>query len=90
MCMQHIVQLAACYWKYTGQNCSGGKVLYWIITDTCIVLGSKYQQLFGMHALRGCDATSYPHDKGKISTPNTLCALDIQGLMDVLGEVATT
>ena len=44
----------------------------------------------GMHALSGCDTSSYPYGKGKISALNTLLAQDFPGLADVLGEVGTT
>ena len=42
-----------------------------------------------MHALSGCDTTSYPYGKGKVSALNTLLAGDFPGLADVLGEVGT-
>ena len=45
--------------------------------------------MLGMHALSGCDTTSYPHGKGKISALNTLLAQEFSGLADVLGEVDT-
>ena len=47
-------------------------------------------QLRGMHSLSGCDTTSYPYGKGKISALNTLLAGDFPGLSDVLGEVGAT
>ena len=40
-----------------------------------------------MHSLSGCDTTSYPYAKGKISALKTLLAGDFQGLAKVLGEV---
>ena len=43
-----------------------------------------------MHALSGCDTTSYPYGKGKISALNTLLVGDFPGLAHVLGEVGTT
>ncbi len=41
------------------------------INATCTDLGSKCLQLLGMHALSGCDTTSYPYVKGKISALNS-------------------
>ena len=60
------------------------------IKATCADLGPKCLQLLGMHALSGCDTTSYPFGKGKISALNTLLAGDFLGLADVLGEVGST
>jgi hypothetical protein len=60
------------------------------INATCADLGPNCLQLLGMHALSGCDTTSYPFGKGKISALNTLLAGDFPGLADVLGEVSTT
>ena len=59
------------------------------INATSAHLGSKCLQLLGMHALSGCDETSYPYGKGKISALNTLLSGDFPGLADVLGEVDT-
>jgi len=60
------------------------------IKATCAVLGPKCLQLLGMHALSGCDITSYSFGKGKISVLNTLFAGDFLGLADVVGEVVST
>ncbi len=60
------------------------------INATCANLGPKCLQLLGMHALSGCDTTSYPYGKRKITALNTLLAHDFPGLADVLGEVGTT
>lgn len=60
------------------------------INATCADLGPKCLQLLGMHVLSGCDTTSYPYGKGKITALNTLLAGDFPGLADVLGEVGTT
>lgn len=57
------------------------------INATCNHLVNKSLQLLGMHALSGCDTTSYPHDKGKITALNTMLAGDFRGLDDVLGKV---
>ncbi|KAK3874903.1 hypothetical protein Pcinc_020220 [Petrolisthes cinctipes] len=60
------------------------------INATCDDLGPKYLQLFGMHALSGCDTTSYPYGKGRIGALKTLLAGNFPGLADVLGEVGAT
>lgn len=60
------------------------------VNATCAELGAKCLQLLGMHALSGCDATSYPYGKGKISALNTLISGDFPGLAHVFGEVGTT
>ena len=57
------------------------------INATCTNLGPKCLQLLGMHAISGCDTTSYPYGKGKLSALHTLMAGDFPGLADVLGEV---
>ena len=56
------------------------------INQTCTKLGSKCLQLRGMHALTGCDTTSFPFNKGKVSALSVLEAGDIPGLFNVLGE----
>jgi hypothetical protein len=60
------------------------------INSTCINLGPKCLQLLGMHALTGCDTTSYPYGKGKTTALKTLLAGDFPGLANVLGEVGAT
>ena len=60
------------------------------INATCAELGPKCLQLLGMHALSGCDTTSYPFGKGKISAIKTLLAGDLPGLADVMGEEDST
>ena len=60
------------------------------INATCQELGPKCLQLLGMHAITGCDTTSYPYGKGKTSALKTLLAGDFQGLDNVLGEVDAT
>ena len=60
------------------------------INATCADLGPRCLQLLGVHALSGCDTTSYPYGKGKISALNTLLAGDFPGLATVLGEVGAT
>ena len=56
----------------------------------CTNLGLKCLQLLGIHALSGCDTTSYPYGKGKIRALNTLLSGDFSGLADVVGEVCMT
>ena len=60
------------------------------INATCADLGPKCLQLLGIHALSGCDTTSYPYGKRKISALNIWLAHDYSGMADVLGEVGTT
>ena len=43
-----------------------------------------------MHALTGCDTTSYLFGKGKVSDLNTLLSGEFPGLANVLGEVGIT
>lgn len=57
------------------------------INATCANLGPKCLELLGMHALSGCDTTSYPYGKGKVTALSTLLAGQFPGLVDVLGEV---
>ena len=59
------------------------------INVTSAHLRPKCLQFLGMHALSGCDTTSYPYGEGKISALNTLLSGDFPGLADVLGEVGT-
>ena len=55
------------------------------INQTCIKLGSKCLQLLGMHALTGCDTTSFPFNKGKVSALSVIEAGYFPGLFHVLG-----
>ena len=55
------------------------------INYTCADLGPKSLQLLGMHALTGCDTTSYPYAKGKVIALKTMLAGDFSDLDDVLG-----
>ena len=43
----------------------------------------------GMHALSGCDTTSYPCGKGKVTALNTMITGDYPGLATV-GDIGTT
>ena len=56
------------------------------INQTCAKLGSKCLQLLGMHALTGCDTTSFPYNKGKVSALSVLEARYLPDLFHVLGE----
>ena len=56
------------------------------INQTCTKLGSKCLQLLGMHALTGCDTTSFPFNKDNVSALGVLEAGDFPGLFHVLGE----
>ena len=56
------------------------------INQPCTKLGSKCLQLLGMHALTGCDTTSFPFNKGKVSALSVLEAGDFPGLFNVFGE----
>ena len=56
------------------------------INQTCTKLSSKCLQLLGMHALTGCDTTSFPFNKGKVSALSVLEAGYFTGLFHVLGE----
>ena len=60
------------------------------INATCADLGPQCLQLLGMHAISGCDTTSYPYAKGKFSVLKTMLDGDIPGLDDVLGEFGAT
>ena len=46
--------------------------------------------LLGMHALTGCDTSSYPYGKGEIGAIKTLLEGDFPGLADGLGDVGAT
>ena len=55
-----------------------------------VLSAPKSLQLLGMHALAGCDGTSYPYAKGKVSALKTMLAGDFSDLDDVLGEEGVT
>ena len=60
------------------------------INETVQRLGPrKCSQLFGIHALSGCDTVSYPFGKGKKSALKLL-EIDIPGLDQVLGQPGAT
>ncbi|MCG7883058.1 MAG: hypothetical protein JAY96_15870 [Candidatus Thiodiazotropha endolucinida] len=59
------------------------------INATCAGLGQKCLQLPAMHALSGCDTTSYPYGKGKVTALNTMTSGDYPGLA-IIGDVGTT
>ena len=56
------------------------------INQTCTTLGSKCLQLLEMLALTGCDTTSFPFNKGKVSALRVLEAGYFPGLFHVLRE----
>ena len=60
------------------------------INATCTELGPKSLQLLGMHALSGCDTTSYLYGKGKTRALNTLLSGNFPGLANVMGEIDIT
>ena len=60
------------------------------INQTCTKLGSKCLQLLGMYALTGCETTSFPFNKGKLSALIVLEAGYFPGLFHVLGEEGAT
>ena len=82
------------HWIYKASILSKVQIEWWdgMILDmnaTCANLGPKCLQLLGMHALSGCDTTSYPYGKGKIRAPNTLLSGEFPGLADI-GEISMT
>ena len=85
------------YWVYRAEvQCKvqmerwDGTVLDINATINANRLGMKCLQLIGMHALTGCDTTSYLFGKGKVSALNTLLSGEFPGLANVLGEVGIT
>ena len=56
------------------------------INQMCTKLGSKCLQLLEMLALTGCDTTSFPFNKGKVSALGVLEAGYFPGLFHVLEE----
>ena len=60
------------------------------INETCNNLGEKSLQILGMHALSGCDTTSYTCGKGKGSPINALSKTDLSELDTVLGYLSAT
>ena len=60
------------------------------VNASCACLEPTCLQLLSIHTLSGCDATSYPYGKGKITVLNNLFAMDYPGLVDVLSEGSIT
>ena len=60
-----------------------------VINATFADLGQKCLQLLGMHALSGCDTTSYPYNKGKGISLNYMVSGNYQGIAGI-GDVGTT
>ena len=65
----------------------GGSVLD--INAICADLGKKCLQFLCMHALSGCDATSYPYGKGNVTALNTMVSRIYQCLA-IIGDTDTT
>ena len=63
---------------------------YLDINATCTELGPRCLQLLGVHALSGCDTTSYLYGKGKTRALNTLLSGNFPGLANVIGEIGIT
>ena len=83
------------YWVYREEMTSKVQMERWDgtvldINATRADLGPQCLQLLGMHAISGCDTTSYPCAKGKFSALKTMLDGDFPGLDDVLGEVGAT
>lgn len=55
------------------------------VITTFADLGLKCLQALGMHALSGCDTSSYPYGKGEITALNLLLLGNFSELVDVLG-----
>ena len=55
-----------------------------------VLSAPKSLQLLGMHALTGCDGTSYPYARGKVNALKTILTGDFSDLDDVLGEEGVT
>ena len=56
------------------------------INQTCTTLGSKSLKLLEMLPLTGCDTTSFPFNKGKVSALRVLEAGHLPGLFHILRE----
>lgn len=59
------------------------------INATCANLDQKSLQLPAVHAISGCDTTSYPYGKGKVTAVNNMLSGDFQGLT-TLGNTGTS
>ena len=60
------------------------------INETYNNLGEKSLQILGMHALSGCDTSSYTCRKGKASAIKALLKTDLSELDTVLGDPSAT
>ena len=79
------------YWMYRAalqckvqMECWDGSVLD--INVRCADLGQKCLQLLCMHALSGCDTTSYPYGKGNVTALNTMVSRIYQCLA-IIGDI---
>ena len=71
------VLLVYCVWKmhlHSAVQMERWKGVVIDINATCLLLGSKYLQLPGMHVISGLYTVSCPFNKGKISALNILKA----------------
>ena len=72
------------------EHCDGSVI---DINGTFADLGQKCLQLLSMHALSGCDTTSYPYGKGRVSSLNAMVHVHVsenyQGLATI-DDVVTT
>ena len=59
------------------------------INVICADLGQKYLQLLCMHAVSGCDTTSYPYSKGNVAALNTMVS-GISQCLAIIGDNDTT
>ena len=59
------------------------------INAICADIGQKCLQLLCMHALSGCDTTSYPYGKGNVTALNTIVS-GIYQCLSIIGENDTT
>ena len=59
------------------------------INAICADLGQKCLQLLSMHALSGCDTTSYPYGKGNVTALNTMVS-GIYQCLAIIGDIDTT
>ena len=58
------------------------------INAICADHGQKYLQLLRMHALSGCDTTSYPDGKGNVIALNTMVS-GIYQCLAIIGDIDT-
>ena len=59
------------------------------INAICTDLGQKCLQLLSMHALSGCDTTSYPYGKGNLTALNTMLS-GINQCLAIIDDIDST